>query len=59
MLLAEPEKYKDAIDAIKKDIAYMPMELKKKLEEEDINLLNETLTTHSTSKPHLRGLRRF
>ena len=31
MLLAEPEKYKDAIDAIKKDIAYMPVELKKKL----------------------------
>ena len=36
MLLAEPEKYKNAIDAIKKDIAYMPMELKKKLEEENI-----------------------
>ena len=36
MHLAEPEKYKDAIDAIKKDIAYMPMELKKKLEEENI-----------------------
>ena len=35
-LLAEPEKYKDAIDAIKKDISYMPMELKKKLEEENI-----------------------
>ena len=35
-LLAEPEKYKDAIDAIKKDIAYMPMELKKKLDEENI-----------------------
>ena len=35
-LLAEPEKYKDAIDAIKKDIAYMPLELKKKLEEENI-----------------------
>ena len=31
MLLAEPEKYKDAIDAIKKDIAYMPLELKKNL----------------------------
>ena len=38
MLLAEPEKYKDAIDAIKKDIAYMPLELKKKLEEENITL---------------------
>ena len=29
MLLAEPEKYKDAIDAIKKDIAYLPLELKR------------------------------
>ena len=38
MLLAEPEKYKDAINAIKKDIAYMPLELKKKLEEENIIL---------------------
>ena len=38
LLLAEPEKYKDAINAIKKDIAYMPLELKKKLEEEDIIL---------------------
>ena len=36
MLLAEPEKYKDAVDAIKNDIAYMPMELRKKLEEENI-----------------------
>ena len=38
MLLAEPEKYKDAIDAIKKDIAYIPLELKKKIEEENITL---------------------
>ena len=38
MLLADHEKYKDAIDAIKKDIAYMPIELKKKLEEENIIL---------------------
>ena len=38
MLLAEPEKYKDAIEAIKKDIDYMPIELKKKLEEENITL---------------------
>ena len=38
MLLAEPDKYKDAIEAIKKDISYMPIELKKKLEEENINL---------------------
>ena len=38
MLLAEPEKYRDAINAIKKDIAYMPIELKKKLEGERIIL---------------------
>ena len=38
MLLAEPEKYRDGINAIKKDIAYMPIELKKKLEEENIIL---------------------
>ena len=38
MLLAEPEKYIDAIDAIKKDIAYMPIELKNKLAEEGIIL---------------------
>ena len=35
-LLAEPEKYRNAINAIKTDIAYMPKELKKKLEEENI-----------------------
>ena len=29
VLLTEPEKYKDDIEAIKKDIAYMPIELKK------------------------------
>ena len=38
MLLAEPDKYKDAIEAIKKDISYMPIELKKKLKEENITL---------------------
>ena len=38
MLLSEPEKYRDAIDAIKKDIAFMPLALKKKLERENINL---------------------
>jgi len=38
LLLAESEKYRDAINAIKKDIAYMPLELKKKLEEENIIL---------------------
>jgi len=27
MLLAEPGNYKDAIDATRKDIAYMPIEL--------------------------------
>jgi len=31
MLLVEPEKYRDAINAIRKDIAYMPVELKKNL----------------------------
>ena len=29
MLLAQPEKYSDAFNAINKDIAYMPMRLKK------------------------------
>ena len=43
-LLSDPEKYRDAIDAIKKDIAYMPLELKKKLEEENIIFIKETLT---------------
>ena len=38
MLLADPEKYKNAIDAIKKDIAYMPIELKERLKEENIFL---------------------
>ena len=38
-LLSDPEKYKDALDAIKKDIAYMPLELKKKLEEENLTFL--------------------
>ena len=36
MLLSEPEKYRDEINAIKKDIAYMPVDLKKKLEGENI-----------------------
>ena len=31
MLLAEPEKYRNAINAINNDIAYMPVELKKNL----------------------------
>ena len=38
MLLAKPEKQRDGINAIKKDIAYMPIELKKILEEENIIL---------------------
>ena len=38
MLLAEPEKYRDAINAIRKDIEYMSLELKKKFEEENIIL---------------------
>ena len=41
LLLSDPEKYKDAIDAIKKDISYMPLELKKKLEEENITFLTD------------------
>ena len=36
-LLAEPEKYRDAINGLKKDISYMPIELKKKLEEEKLH----------------------
>ena len=36
ILLSDPEKYKEAINAIKKDITYMPLELKKKLEEDNI-----------------------
>ena len=40
MFSAEPEKYKDAIDAIKKGIGYRicPQNLSKKLEEVNINL---------------------
>ena len=32
-LLSDTEKQRDAIDAIKKDITYRPLELKKKLEQ--------------------------
>ena len=46
ILLAESENFGGAINAIKKDIAYMPIELKKKLEDENIILWNE-------SQPHL------
>ncbi len=38
MLYADPEKYKDAIDAIKKDIAYMSTEQKKYLRKKNITL---------------------
>ena len=38
MLLAEREKYIDAINSTKKDIAYKTVEIKKKLDEENINL---------------------
>ena len=40
MLLAEPEKYRDVISAIKKDITYMNVELKKNLERK-YYLMNE------------------
>ncbi len=43
ILLSDPKKYRDAIDAIKKDFLYMPLELKKKLEEENITLLMKRL----------------
>ena len=47
MLLAEPEKYRDAINAIKKDIAYMPIELKKKLRKRIFSYeLNPNLIRH-------------
>ena len=36
-LLVEPEKYRDAINAIKKDIAYMPIELKKNLRKKKLS----------------------
>ena len=38
ILLSYSKKYKEVLEAIKKDIAYMPKELKKKLEEENIVL---------------------
>jgi len=38
LILAEPEKYKYVTDAIKKDIAYLPFKLEKKLKEENIIL---------------------
>ena len=41
LLLSDSEKYKDAIYAIKKDISYMPVELLKKLEKENITFPTE------------------
>ena len=38
VILADPKKYKDVINAIKKDFAYMPIELKRKFEEENTTL---------------------
>ncbi len=38
MLLSDRERYKEAIEAIKRDITYMPLELKEKLEKENIIL---------------------
>ena len=38
MLLSQKNKYRDAIEAIKKDISYMPLELKKRLDDENIVL---------------------
>ena len=32
IFLSDTKKYKNALEAIKKDIAYMPLELKEKLE---------------------------
>ena len=46
-LLEEPEKYIDAINAIKKDIAYMPIELRRKLEEENIILWMKVIGIHN------------
>ena len=47
MLYAEPEKYKEAFDAVKKDIAYMSIELKKMFEEENITLYMKLLNPFS------------
>ena len=40
MLLGEPEKYRDAINAIKKNVAYMPIE--QKTWGREYYLMNET-----------------
>ena len=38
MLTSDKKKYKEALETIKKDIKYMPEELKQKLEDENIYL---------------------
>ena len=38
MLLSDKTKYIDAIEAVKKAISYLPIELKKKFEKENIFL---------------------
>jgi len=43
MLLSDPEKFKYTIDTEEKDISYMPIELKKKLEEEKYYCINNIL----------------
>jgi hypothetical protein len=39
ILISDKKKYAEAIEAIKKDISYMPIELKRKLEKEKIFFL--------------------
>ena len=50
MLLAEPEKYKDAIIAIKKDIAYMPIEFKKNLRKKILPFELKTINLKLTKR---------
>ena len=38
ILLSDKKKYKEAIEAIKKEVIYMPLEIKKKLEKDNIFL---------------------
>ena len=37
MLFVDPEKYNDALETLKKYIAYIQLELKKKIQEENIS----------------------
>ena len=45
MLLAEPEKYRDAFNAIKRDIVYMPIEIKKKTRGRKYYLMKDSQMT--------------